>query len=247
VPSGSSRRRFIMHPAHEAVGVACAGPKRRLDRAHPLAAPERPPRGMRVGFVAGAMDDGWHESRAALTAYLRRDERFACRCVPADDDLAACQCLVLLGRPAVSNPRLLRRIEEHCRGGRPIVALRCASRAFPDWPGFDREVLGGDYQGQHDSAGVQVTLVPSARRHPVLSGVEPFSSQGSLYENPWLAGDATLLLVGTADDRTEPVAWLRGDRGRRVFYTSLGHAADFRQASFLGLLGNAIRWACRVE
>jgi type 1 glutamine amidotransferase len=244
------QRRFVMHPAHAAVGVA-ARPARRIDRAHVAAAPQPRMRGIAVALVPGAMDDGWHEALPLLAEALGEDDRFVCRPMFANskqvpDDLGTCQCLILLGRPAVSE-RHLRRIEECCRSGRPIVALRSASRAFPSWPEFDREVLGGDYQGQHDAAAVQVILAEKPRRNPLMRGVNPFLSAGSLYENPWLAADANVLLLGAAGDLIEPVAWTRQHHGQRVFYTSLGHPDDFRQPSFLQLLGNAVRWTCRAE
>jgi hypothetical protein len=71
---------------------------------------------------------------------------------------------------------------------------------------------------------------------------EPFVSAGSLYRNPKLATDVTTILRGTIPEHTEPVAWTRVHRGGRVFYTSLGHPDDFRQASFVRLLTHALFW-----
>jgi hypothetical protein len=250
----STQRRFIMHSAHTTVGVSAGLSALRKACKNVSAAPRTGPHRLQVRVVLGAMDDGWHDSLAALNGHLRADNgfvrQFALRRLSAEasgDDLEACDCLLMLGRPATTNRRQLEQIEDYCRRGRALVALRCASRAFPMWPGFNREVLGGDYQGQHDVAQVDVRPAPDARRHPVLEGVAPFVSRGSLYENPWLAGDAALLLVGTADDRLEPLAWTRSLHGRRVFYSSLGHAGDFRHASFLRLLDNAVRWVCRTH
>ena len=58
-----------------------------------------------------------------------------------------------------------------------------------------------------------------------------------------MAPDVTVLMMGTAPEGTDPVAWVRESRGGRVFYTSLGTPGDFENASFVRLLTNALFWA----
>jgi len=51
-------------------------------------------------------------------------------------------------------------------------------------------------------------------------------------------------LVGTIPDKEpEPVAWTNSYKRSRIFYTSLGHPDDFRNAQFRRLLINAVFWA----
>ncbi|MEK7396988.1 MAG: ThuA domain-containing protein, partial [Candidatus Poribacteria bacterium] len=88
-----------------------------------------------------------------------------------------------------------------------------------------------------------VESAQDAKDHPVLEGVSPFDSYGSLYKNIPIADDATLLLNGKTDDHFEPVAWTRINKGGRVFYTSLGHQKDFLEADFLKLIANGVFWA----
>ena len=57
---------------------------------------------------------------------------------------------------------------------------------------------------------------------------------GSLYKNTGLAADAEVLLTGSIPGHTEPIAWTRVHNGGRVFYTSLGHPEDFKNANFRG-------------
>jgi type 1 glutamine amidotransferase len=46
----------------------------------------------------------------------------------------------------------------------------------------------------------------------------------------------------------EPVAWtFNTAAGGRVFYTTLGHRADFESPQFMKLLGNGIWWAVGGE
>jgi type 1 glutamine amidotransferase len=139
----------------------------------------------------------------------------------------------------------LERFKAYCAQGRPIVGVRTASHAYQSWLAFDKEVLGGNYQGHYGSGPiVQVEVNNSAKEHPVLQGVSSFKSYGSLYKNMPIASDATLLLVGRTEEQTEPLAWARLNRGGRVFYTSLGHQRDFKEEkNFLRLLANGIFWA----
>ena len=134
----------------------------------------------------------------------------------------------------------------YCAEGKPIVGVRTASHAYQNWVDFDKDVLGGDYQGHYGAgpiAHAEINL--SAKDHPILQGISDFDSYGSLYKNPTIAADTTLLLTGKTKEHTEPVAWTRSHHGGRVFYTSLGHQRDFEVEMFLRLLANAVFWVGR--
>ena len=79
----------------------------------------------------------------------------------------------------------------------------------------------------------------------MLKGVAAFKSNGSLYKNPSIAADVTVLLTGSIPNQSEPVAWVREKDGRRVFYTSLGHPDDFKDENFTRLLVNALGWVTK--
>ena len=159
---------------------------------------------------------------------------------PIDD----ADVLLVFTRRLNTAGRELERFRSYCAAGRPIVGVRTASHGFQNWLGFDGEVLGGSYD-MHYGAGplVRVDEAPGASGHPILEGVAGLVSHGSLYRNTPIAGDAALLLTGTTDEATEPVAWTRMNAGGRVFYTSLGHQEDFRDGRFLRLLTNGVLWA----
>jgi type 1 glutamine amidotransferase len=150
-------------------------------------------------------------------------------------------------------------VRAHLAAGKPIVGLRTASHAFAPrepttgngewWPGFDHEVLGGNYTGHH-GAGSKTTIraAPAAETNPILTGihVEQLVGNGSLYIVSPLQEGAKPLLVGSIPEKpAEPVAWTRefGDKKARVFYTSLGHPEDFENPAFRRLLLNATLWA----
>jgi type 1 glutamine amidotransferase/nicotinamidase-related amidase len=164
-------------------------------------------------------------------------------------------------RPLVADQ--LDRIRRWIAAGKPVVGIRTASHAFArkagetlpagvaEWPHFDQEVLGGNYQMHYgNELKPHIFQTPNAK-HPILEGIGKveLTSGGSLYKSKPLQNKALALWSGSISDPkegviTEPVAWTftRADGGK-TFYTSLGHAKDFEQPAFLNLLRNAIYWA----
>lgn len=149
---------------------------------------------------------------------------------------------------------------EYLNQGKPLVAIRTTSHAFhlrdagpPEgldaWPEFDREVLGGNYQGHHaEDAATYVRALTEAADHPILQGVptSEFRVFGSLYQTSPLLATAAPLMMGRAEgvDKEEPVAWThQRPGGGKIFYTSLGHPKTFELPAFQTLLRNATYWA----
>ncbi|MCS7237036.1 MAG: isochorismatase family protein [Thermoguttaceae bacterium] len=171
------------------------------------------------------------------------------------EELAAADCLVLYVRRLALTKEQLDAIRAYLAAGKPLVALRTASHAFDvrgeppagcaEWPEFDPEVLGGNYKGHTMTGGSLVYVVPEQSQHPVVAGLptEPWRSEGTLYLASPVREDATILMLGEAAGRKEPVTWVRTYQGGRVFYTSLGHPKDFESPAFRQLLINAIFWA----
>jgi nicotinamidase-related amidase/type 1 glutamine amidotransferase len=171
--------------------------------------------------------------------------------------IASADLLVISVRRRTPLKPVLDAVRQHWASGKPIIGLRTASHAFaarpPDaehaaWDTFDRDVLGVSYQGHYASAvSPWIERVGPSAAHPLMTGVpERFPSKHSLYRSRDLAPVLQVLLSGVAviDGRqaTEPVAWAREDGNRRVFYTSLGGAEDFREPGFRRLLLNAVHW-----
>ena len=163
-----------------------------------------------------------------------------------DDDpsLAAlddADALLVFTRRLNTDGASLQRFQDYCEQGRPIVGVRTASHAYQNWLAFDKDVLGGDYQGHYGHGPItRVELV--ATEHPILKGIPAFDTFGSLYKNPSLRDDTSLLLMGHTDEHSEPVAWTRLHNGGRVCYTSLGHQQDFEVETFLRLLAQSVLW-----
>jgi type 1 glutamine amidotransferase len=274
-----SRRRFIAHSAHATIGVSAG--LAALEAAWPASharadvgmAPEAPAqKPLEVCLVSGSLEYHSDETLAEFQKYLQKNYGVRStrafmkseKDLPGLENLDHCDCMLLYTRRLTLPADQLERVKRYCASGKPIVALRTASHAFQNWLALDKEVWGGDYQGHYgNKERPAIKVRPEAKDHPILAGFQPFVSPGSLYKNPQLAPDTTVLLTGTIPSHIEPVAWcrLRGGTGvspvsststgkrpvppGRVFYTSLGHQEDFQQASFLRLLVNALSWTSR--
>jgi len=163
---------------------------------------------------------------------------------------------VLFVRRRALAPEQMQYFRDYLAAGKPLVGLRTACHAFDtrgnapagyaEWPKFDPEVLGGNYHNHYGNGPkCTVTLAAGAAGHPVLTGVKlPIISNGSLYKVRPLADSTNQLLIGTIpDQQPEPVAWTNYYGKSRIFFSSLGHPDDFKNASFRQLLINAVFWA----
>ncbi len=174
---------------------------------------------------------------ADLIVYRSEDDHRSLSAIDESDVL-----LVFTRRLNVDGAEL-ERFKAYCRAGRPIVGVRTASHGFQNWLEFDREVLGGNYDMHWDHGPTaHVRFEPASEGHPLVEGVSKFSSAGGLYRNTGISTDTTLLMSASTDEHDEPVTWTRTNAGGRVFYTSLGHQAEFQDPNFLRLLANAVMW-----
>ncbi len=217
--------------------------------------------------VAMIVSDDHYDADKTLPAFAEelRDD-YGCYCTmihgegsdrfPAMRELQQADVAVLYIRRLAPTKQQLDQFRAFLDSGRPLVALRTASHAFAlhgespaghdQWKSFDPDVLGGNYNGHGpNDRGSDVAIVAQMADHPILAGVKPASwhSVGSLYYTAPIAKDATLLMTGSNDDRTEPLTWIRKYKDARVFYSQLGHPEDFKQPQFRRLLVNAVFWA----
>jgi type 1 glutamine amidotransferase len=181
------------------------------------------------------------------TVYLERQSKPDT--IAGLDALERADLLILFARRMTLPDDQLKAFQKYFESGKPVIGLRTASHAFQTWLVFDQQVLGGNYQNHYGNNLLPLIVVqPPARQHPILRGLpDSFASAGSLYRNSGLQTNTTPLLTGIIRDenmdKLEPVAWTHDYKGARVFYTSLGHPDDFKDAAFRRLLINAIYWA----
>ncbi|HEY2589507.1 MAG TPA: ThuA domain-containing protein [Tepidisphaeraceae bacterium] len=209
---------------------------------------------LKVAMYSGATEYHSDATLAKLKAYLEHHYNVQCtlndvtdwHTLPGTEQLAACDVMVVFTRRVECPPEQVERIRQYMESGKGVVGIRTASHAFQTWLAFDHEVLGGDYNNHvKDDKLARLTIPAGAKDHPVLAGVEPFTTTGKLYKNPHIAADDTVLLNAKTDTDAEPVAWARiraEHKDQRVFYTSLGVPDDFENENFRRLIVNAIFW-----
>lgn len=212
-----------------------------------------------------------YETATTVPAFAEQElaQQFGWRCtylmgdglhrIPGLEVLADADLLFVSVRRQVLQAADLAHVRAYCEAGKPVVGIRTASHAFSsregnspeggeEWPEFDHDILGGNYQGHHgNDLKATAWAVFEARDHPILDGVDKqkFDTGWSLYRTSPLAETATLLMMGSVEGHpSEPVAWTNTNvYGGRVFYTSLGHVDDFANANFRRMLANGIVWA----
>lgn len=166
--------------------------------------------------------------------------------------------IVVFARRLALPKKQMKLFQKYLKKGNPLVGIRTANHAFAvregnipsshtDWWDFVPEILGCENRGYGPvESGSVVQVVPTVKNHPILEGadLDQWHSEGNLYLiAPILDQNATILLEGHADGKTEPIAWTRMARSSRVFYTSLGYPSDFNNSGFQQLLVNGIQWA----
>jgi len=166
--------------------------------------------------------------------------------------------VVVFARRLALPKKQMKLLQKYLKRGNPIVGIRTANHAFAvrednipsthtDWWDFVPNILGCENRGYGPvEPGTEVRVVPTAINHPILerTDLDGWRSEGNLYlVAPLLDKNATVLLEGEADGKTEPIAWTRMAGGSRVFYTSLGYPSDFQNSGFRKLLINGINWS----
>ncbi|MEY9853204.1 type 1 glutamine amidotransferase [Leifsonia sp. EB41] len=171
------------------------------------------------------------------------------------DALADADLLLLYTRFRVLPDDEVAALAAYLERGGAVVALRTSNHAFhpvagsawESWTaGFARRYLGSAWSTHHGHT--SRTRVEVVADDPITAGLPAeFEVDSWLYVNEPPAA-ARVLLAGDPidpeiDPQPSPVAWAWDDRGRRVFYTSLGSQSDLERPEVLRLLTQASRWA----
>jgi putative membrane-bound dehydrogenase-like protein len=213
-------------------------------------------RKLRVCLVSGSFEYKSDASLAGLQKYLEANFPIECsrafakseKEIAGLENLEQCDAAIFFTRRLTIDGEKLDAVKKYIASGKPVIGIRTASHGFQNWLEMDREVFGGNYKGHYgEKLACKLEPRPEAKDHPILQGVRPWQSHGSLYKNTGVAPDVQVLMTGSIPEHTEPVAWAREKDGRRVFYTSLGHPDDFEQEGFTKLLVNALAWTTKRE
>jgi type 1 glutamine amidotransferase len=211
-------------------------------------------KGLRVCLVSGSLEYDSNKTMPILQTRLEKKGAVCSRAfvegkdetrLPGLESLDKADVMVLFTRRLKLSGDDLERFKKYCLAGRPIVGIRTASHAVQTWLDLDKEVLGGDYNGHFGPGIADIKIADKAKNHPILAGVTPFTTEGTLYKNAKIAADCDVLLTGSIPESTMPIAWTRMYKGARIFYTSLGHQKDFENENFLRLVENAVVWTAK--
>ncbi|MFK7817480.1 MAG: ThuA domain-containing protein [Planctomycetaceae bacterium] len=182
--------------------------------------------------------------------------------LPGMDIVRDADILFISARRRTPLKSQLELIRNHVEAGKPIVGIRTANHAFclrkgepkeglDQWLEFDAEVIGGSYTNHHGNGPKTAIALAETHSHPIMKGIDAkkLTGNGSLYIVSPLMKSATPLLIGSIPNKSpEPIAWTNKTKhGGKVFYTSLGHIDDFKQADFNRLLKNAVDWAAKQD
>ncbi|HDR52501.1 MAG TPA: isochorismatase family protein, partial [Mariniphaga anaerophila] len=189
-----------------------------------------------------------------------------------DADLA-----VIAVRRRALEPEKMKLIKDYFSSGKPVLGVRVASHAFDakqnvpreggglvqsnentsefleQWPEFDEDVLGGNYQGHHGhlQEGTNISIVPGMENHSLLQDINPegFVSPSWLYKNrPLSSENIQVLLAGQIPNALpEPVMWINNRQAGKVVYTSLGHWDDWEIEEFNKLIFNSINYLLNLK
>ncbi len=170
---------------------------------------ENPAKKLTILLISGSLEYKSDETLPILQKYLEANYPVEClrtfrktdEDLPGLEQLDKCDVAVFFTRRLKITGEQLERIKKYATSGKPIVAIRTASHGFQNWLAMDKEVFGGDY-GNHYGAGpkCEVKITKAGEKHPILAGVKPWKSEGSLYKNQHPANDITVLMTGSIPD-----------------------------------------------
>lgn len=229
-------------------------------------------------FVTGDHEYSGEQTLPLLAQSLERDYGFRCTVlkaspdqnaeenIPGLDALDHADAAVFYLRWRRLPKDQLAHIDAYVKSGRPLFGFRTSSHSFNYPKGHESEAWnrwgseafgtppgwGGDGHTHfgHESS-TDVTVIPSAAKHPILAGVAPaFHARSWLYRvlPNWPPPDAERLLAGKAVNPNKPaeenpVAWTwRNKYGGKVFFTTLGHPEDMSLEPVQRVCVNALYW-----
>ncbi|EPR67588.1 ThuA domain-containing protein [Cyclobacterium qasimii] len=165
-----------------------------------------------------------------------------------------------LRRVALSTDQM-QLIKDYIAAGKPVLGIRTANHAFSvregdiplgfeDWKDFVPEVLGHENKGYGAARSPTHVVAEQKTGKKILKGIPEgeWESQGNLYLiGNTLDKKANVILSGTSDGKTNPIAYTRKYGKSRVFYTSLGYPTDFTHPYFIQFMKNAIDWTLKIK
>jgi len=218
----------------------------------PGGAPAAPPRALILGGGAShdwarCFDDslratigGSQALTPAEVAYTSDPSRFAAQ-------LPELELAVLCNNQPLESPGLREALFAHVDSGRGLLLMHAATwYNWPDWPEFNRELVGGGTRGHEAYGDFDVEL--TRPDHAALADVPAsFAITDELYRFERDPEGAPIEVLATGTSRTSgetyPVLWSVEREGCRILCTTLGHdGAAHESPAFQALVRGASSW-----
>jgi putative membrane-bound dehydrogenase-like protein len=128
----------------------------------------------------------------------------------------------------------------YVRSGKGFIPVHCASFCFQNSPEYIN-MVGGQFK-THKTDTFSATIVDA--RHPVMKGVNSFSTWDETYVHDKIAKDIHILTERVEGSHHEPYTWVKNYGKGKVFYTAYGHdERSWKTPQFLKMLENGILWS----
>lgn len=126
------------------------------------------------------------------------------------------------------------------KSGKGFIPVHCASFCFRNSPEFVK-MVGGQFS-THKTDTFRTVIVD--RNHPVMKGVNDFTTWDETYVHTKISPDIHVLTERVEGTHHEPYTWVKDYGKGRVFYTAYGHdERTWKNPEFLKMLKNGVIWA----
>lgn len=124
--------------------------------------------------------------------------------------------------------------------GHAFIPIHCASFCFHESEEYV-DLVGGQFKS-HGTDTFTANIIDKS--HPIMQGVEEFSTWDETYVHDKLAKDITVLMERVEGEHHEPWTWVKQFGKGKVFYTAYGHdERTWNQPGFQNLIKEGILWA----
>ncbi|WP_044198713.1 PVC-type heme-binding CxxCH protein [Dyadobacter tibetensis] len=157
-----------------------------------------------------------------------------------EDNLAKYDGLIIYANYDSLPPVQEEALKAFVEGGKGLIPLHSASGCFrnSDWY---IQTIGGQFASHGTGTFTNTILKPG---HPIMQGLDSFSTWDETYKHQRLNPDMTVLGERVEGDHHEPYTWVRTQGKGRVFYTAYGHEdKTWTNIGFLNLVRNGVLWA----
>jgi predicted esterase len=199
--------------------------------------------------------------------------------IPGLEHLAKADCLIWISRFMQLPDEQMQHWYEYFDSGKPIIALRTANHGFYGGSHYLKNgkavslnhMLGGTFMSHHGGWHSEATrglIVPEAKSHPILTGVDDIWGTSDVYrchndKSPF-PSDCQALVLGqplrgltpdsepNKDKEPLPIAWTKTWIGNqelpsKIFHFTMGSAEDFANAGVRRITINAVYWGLGME